>query len=169
MPDYLGNDKLDRLVQTAEGRHNRSRMRKVYLPKDLEIAVFGWRNSGKTTLVRYLQNRPLKEPGATIGRVVEDFEIQMRGRRCKLRVARLVDHGGDDEETFYKTLVEDHPDGVIFVVHHGNRKDHEQAWGQFCEFITTRGVLKRRPRLARRNLSAVLMLMNKRDLWRVKY
>jgi len=169
MSDYLRSNKFDLLVETAEGRFNLRRWIKRCLPTNLRIAVFGWRGSGKTTLVRYLQDRPLAAPGATVGREFADFEVQTVGRKSKPRRTRLVDHGGDFEPLFHKTLVEDHPDGVIFVVHHKNRDAHKKAWDHFCEFITTTGWWEPRAWSARRYLSAVLVLMNKRDVWGRKY
>ena len=54
---------------------------------------------------------------------------------------------------------------MIFVVHHENRNAHKQAWDAFCDFIAKRGFGASSSNAARRNLAAVLVLTNMKDIW----
>ena len=174
--------RFDRLIESAEERHNSGGALKEVLkdafprffpdkllPDALGIAVFGWERSGKTALVRYLQSEAIDEHVPTIGVAREDFVIRAPHPQSPTRSATVWDVGGISEPLFYETLEEHSPDGVIFVVHHENRKDHKQAWDCFCEFIRRRGWGAAPSRVARKQLAAVLVLANMKDIWSRKH
>ncbi|MBE2266851.1 MAG: hypothetical protein IAE80_01380 [Anaerolinea sp.] len=131
----------------------------------LPFIVLGARQTGKTTLIEWLrQNVASLEdfspaPTAPGGDAVGTFSSSIGDEMMRLKPLRDV--GGENEmwETDWVELFrEAKPRGIIFLVDHTDVLKHKDALNFVMNMIEEE-------KEAQKNLKAVLLLVNKSDLW----
>jgi signal recognition particle receptor subunit beta len=131
----------------------------------LPFIVLGARQTGKTTLIEWLRQnvRTLEEfqpsPTAPGGDSVGSFSSYIGDETMRLKPTRDV--GGEYEmwETDWLDLFrETKPRGIIFMIDHTDVLQHKDALNYVMNMIEEETD-------AKRNLKALMILVNKSDLW----
>ncbi len=131
----------------------------------LPFIVLGARQTGKTTLIEWLRQnvRSLDEfqpaPTAPGGDTVASFSSYIGDETIRLKPTRDV--GGEYEmwETDWLDLFREvKPRGIIFMLDHTDVLQHKDALNYVMNMIEEEAD-------AKRNLKAVMLLVNKSDLW----
>lgn len=157
----VGKDLMNTLSQRADKMYDFVYVKVFGLP----FIVLGARQTGKTTLIEWLrQNVQSLEafdpaPTAPGGDAVRTFSSQVGTENIRLKPTRDV--GGEYEmwETDWVELFrETRPRGIIFMLDHSDVLVHKDALNFVMNMIEEEID-------AKRNLKAVLLLVNKSDLW----
>ena len=131
----------------------------------LPFIVLGARQTGKTTLIEWLRQNVASleefqpEPTAPGGDHIGSFSSYIGNEMIRLKPTRDV--GGEYEmwETDWVDLFrETKPRGIIFLVDHTDLLKHKDALNFVMNMIEEEDD-------AKRNLKAVMILVNKSDLW----
>jgi signal recognition particle receptor subunit beta len=131
----------------------------------LAFIVLGSRQTGKTTLIKWLSAGPKGlegfEPSPTAGGgdVVPRFNTHMDEETIRVKLERDV--GGEYamwETDWIDLFREAQPTGIIFMLDHQDVRVHKEALNFVLQMIDEEGG-------AKRNLKALLILVNKSDLW----
>lgn len=132
----------------------------------LPFIVLGYRQTGKTTLLEWLQEQDFSmleefEPDPTTagGESVPAFRARIGEEGMRLKPSRDV--GGEYAmwETDWVDLLRDaRPRGIIFMVDHTNPYQHKDALNFALQMIEEDIVATKR-------LKTFLLLVNKSDLW----
>ncbi|MBI3241314.1 MAG: hypothetical protein HYZ49_03365 [Chloroflexi bacterium] len=142
--------------------------------KGITFAVFGYRGTGKTTLLRRMQGITIhEEVEPTFGRQqVSDFDFEIYGGK-EVTVKKTFDPSGEKGSwpLWRQIFLDVKPQGIIFVIDHERPDDHRIALRRILNII--RPSNPRRPSLfkanpyvaASNNLKAFLLLVNKSDMW----
>lgn len=133
----------------------------------LPFVVLGYRQTGKTTLLENLR-RDLNldqiegfepDPTAAGGDAVPAFTTKLERQGFRLRPKRDV--GGEYamwETDWVDLLNQTRPRGIIFMMDHTRPYQHKDAFNFVMNMIDDEPA-------ARRHLQAVMVLVNKQDLW----
>jgi hypothetical protein len=157
----VGKNLVNTLSQRADQMYDFVYVKVFGLP----FIVLGARQTGKTTLIEWLrQNVQSLEafdpaPTAPGGDTVRTFSSQIGAENIRLKPTRDV--GGEYEmwETDWVELFrETRPRGIIFMLDHTDVLNHKDALNFVMNMIEEEID-------AKRNLKAVLLLVNKSDLW----
>jgi GTPase SAR1 family protein len=137
--------------------------------RGLPFIVLGARQTGKTTLIHWLQNNMQwedafePEPTAAGGMAVDDFSARIEAdQQLKLKPARDV--GGETamwETDWIELFRQAQPRGILFLVDHVDIYTHKDALNFVLQMIDDE-------RDASKNLKAFFVVVNKADLWREK-
>jgi len=131
----------------------------------LPFIVLGARQTGKTTLIEWLRQNVASleefqpEPTAPGGDQIGTFSSYIGDEMIRLKPTRDV--GGEYEmwETDWVELFrETKPRGIIFLVDHTDLLKHKDALNFLMNMIEEEDD-------AKRNLKAVMLMVNKSDLW----
>lgn len=131
----------------------------------LPFIVLGSRQTGKTTLIKWLSDGQKYidnfEPSPTAGGgdVVPKFNTHVDDETVRTNIQRDV--GG--EYTMWETdwidlFRQTEPSGIIFMLDHQDVRVHKEALNFVLQMIDEEGS-------AKKNLKAILILVNKSDLW----
>ncbi len=157
----VGKNLVNNLSQRADQMYDFVYVKVFGLP----FIVLGARQTGKTTLIEWLRQnvRSLDghdpAPTAPGGDAVHTFSSQIGAENVRLKPTRDV--GGEYEmwETDWLELFrETRPRGIIFMLDHTDVLNHKDALNFVMNMIEEEID-------AKRNLKAVLLLVNKSDLW----
>lgn len=146
--------------------------------KGLSFAVFGFRASGKTTLIRRMKGLPVvgTNPASTGALdAPEEFDFFTIGEKG-ITIKRMFDPPGEESlwQTWRKVLEDSKPTGIIFVVDHERPEDHKRALRHLLTIMKPQENGKRRlfqflrkgqGRASHIDLRSFLLLVNKCDLW----
>ncbi len=142
--------------------------KKQRLPHDLNLVMGGWKNTGKSSLIRFLRGQSIETTAASTG--AEEFEFETFGKTFFIKKkAQLIDRPGEMDKLFEKIIAKAQPHGIIFMVDHENIENHRLGLERFATFINTKGLFRRKNRRAGYRLSSVLILVNKMDLWQHQF
>lgn len=132
----------------------------------LPFIVLGYRQTGKTTLLRWLNEQNLEalagfepDPTAAGGEAVMPFRSRFDGEGFRLRPRRDV--GGEYamwETDWVDLLREARPLGIIFMIDHEHSYHHKDALNFLLQMIDEDVVATSR-------LKHIMILVNKADLW----
>jgi GTPase SAR1 family protein len=131
----------------------------------LPFVVLGYRQTGKTTLLNYLRHNAEyltefePEPTSAGGEAIPTFTTKLDGEGVKLRPKRDV--GGEYsmwDTDWIDLLQQAKPRGIVFMIDHEHPYQHKEALNFVLNLIEDEPA-------ARRNLKALLVLINKSDLW----
>ncbi|NDJ36827.1 MAG: hypothetical protein GYB64_19410 [Chloroflexi bacterium] len=150
----------DSLVEAADGVIDFAVVRLFGLP----FIVLGYRQTGKTTLLQWLQDRPhlaefSPEPTAAGGEAVLPFTKRVDDERMRLRPMRDV--GGEYAmwETDWVDLLKNvRPRGIIFMIDHDHPYHHKDALNFVLQMIDENV-------FSTQQLKYFMLLANKADLW----
>lgn len=152
------------LIAIFIGRKNITNFIKSIRPKE-SIAIFGPKTSGKTTLIRYLQGKPLPEQhfdtfGAqSVGKIVYDLS---GNETYFFRSREMYDVGGEHIPQWEAIIKSQNPNGIIYIVDTTQPENDCASLKQMYEIynkirtdVLDEGI----------NLKSLLILLNKCDLW----
>lgn len=150
------------------------RLRKVLQRSSLTFVVYGNRACGKTTLINRMLGRPVTAQHApTLGRdMIGKFDYVALSLGRNIQVRNFSDYGGDRSNwpLWDDAFTRDRPNGIIFMVDHEHLDQHEMALRYFVDFLALRDrrflLFKGRHTAARQQVRAVMLLINKQDVWR---
>jgi hypothetical protein len=148
-------------------KHLKKRLKRI----GVRFAVFGFRASGKTTLIRRMIGEPIySRYSPTIGQDPKaPFTYISLGPR--ISVDRLQDISGDPSQwsLWDKVFTKDKPMGIIFMIDHEHPHYHKRAFNYMLDFIGKDDrrwlFFKGRHVLAREQLKIIMFLINKQDKW----
>lgn len=156
----------------------------------LNFAIFGFRGTGKTTILNRMQFGIPTNPSPTIAlNELDEFEVYIVGKGNQ-RVKGIYDVPGSPDEANLKTkkgnqwhdwekvYLGQFPKGIIFVIDHINKNKSKEALKFVIEMIKQadepqsnfllRLLFGKRRRKARKNLKIFYLLVNKKDEWENK-
>ena len=129
------------------------------------VSIFGPTEAGKSTLIRYLQGKPLTEAyehtfGAEpVGKIVFDLT---GNETYYFRSKEMFDVGGEFKNQWKAIIETQNPNGIIYIIDTQNKE--EEIKGLNCIYNIYNNL--RAERLATEiNLKVILILLNKYDLW----
>lgn len=133
-------------------------------PKE-NVAIFGPSKAGKSTLIRYLQGKPLTETyertfgGNPVGKIVFD----LTGNDIYyFRSRKMFDVGGESKNQWTAVIKKQNPNGIIYIIDTQN-KDEEKIGLKYIYDIYDK--LRYEKLATEIILKVILVLLNKYDLW----
>lgn len=151
--------------------------------RGLSFVVFGYRATGKTTLLNRMRGLPVAvdDDGPTQVQRLEqlqlpEFDYVVVGNK-DITVKKMYDVPGEESgwDLWDAALLEARPRGIIFIIDHERPEDHKRALKYVVNMLktpkeTSQSFFKRFKRDPRKkaikNIKSFLLLVNKYDLWK---
>lgn len=129
------------------------------------VAIFGPENVGKSTLILYLQGKPLKPaPPRTFGaQPIGKIVLDLQGDEpCYFRTRNMYDVGGAHQNQWEAIIKKDNPTGIIYVLDtddiEAEQKGLKAILNIYLRWMTEETADKI-------HLHTLLLMINKADTW----
>lgn len=130
------------------------------------VAIFGPKEAGKTTMIRYLQNEPLpKQHFSTFGaQPVGKIVYDLSGNETYFfRSREMFDVGGEHHKGQWGAIIKSqNPNGIIFIV---DTNEPELEKNCLRHIYTIYNGLRTNELAGNLKLKCLLILLNKCDVW----
>jgi GTPase SAR1 family protein len=129
------------------------------------IAIFGPKAAGKTTLIKYLQGKPLPEEHKrtfglqNAGKIVFD----LGGKSSLYFLSKEMYDVGGEHTNQWKVIIENqNPDAIIYIIDTNSEEDEKE--GLKIIFEIYHEILSRKE-MSKIKLKTILLFLNKCDIW----
>lgn len=152
------------LIAIIVARKSILNFRRSIWPKE-SVAIFGPKEAGKTTLIRYLQGKPLPDHhyhtfGAEpVGKIVYDLT---GNDTYYFRSKEMFDVGGEHINQWKVIIESQNPDGIIYII---DTNESEADLSGFEHIYNIYNEMRAHKLANEINLRVLLIILNKFDLW----